>query len=129
MNAGGSGEHYKANPKYLIQFLGNSWVRLQIIALSNTKLMSNASMFHSPFQINENPNFEIFSTSKLALTTSKEEFGASGPKKMLYMNEPWKQVSDFTQISGGNYILIPSLLDQGVFGKLPFLIWSPYLFR
>ena len=68
--------------------------------------------------MNEEPKFEIFSTSKLVASTTKEEVG--GVKKPAYPNDVWRQVSEFTLIPGGNYILIPSLLQAGMFGKLSF---------
>ena len=108
-------EHYKANPKYLIHTFGNSWMRVQIISVSNPHIMVNASMYPAPFEPNQTPNFNIFSTSKLALTSTKED--VQGVKKMSYTNDAWRQVSDFTLVPGGNYILIPSTLEQGVFGN------------
>lgn len=108
-------EHYKANPKYLIHTFGNCWMRLQIISVNNPQLMVNASMYPAPFEPNQTPNFDIFSTSKLALTTTKEDY--QGVKRMSYTNDAWRQVSDFILVPGGNYILIPSVIEQGVFGK------------
>lgn len=117
-NAGGSAEHYKANPKYLFHAFGNSWIRIQIIS----ELQANASIFSSPFQPNEEPKFEIFSTSKLVASTTKEE--AAGVKKPAYTHDVWRQISEFTLIPGGNYILIPSLIDAGVFGKYCLKVFS-----
>lgn len=87
---------------------------MQITALENPGLRVNASMFSCPFQPNEVPNFQIFSTTNLITSTTKEEY--NGSKKISYTNEPWRQISDFQLIPGGNYILIPSTLEAGVFG-------------
>jgi len=102
----------------LFHAFGNAWIRLQIIPLNNPELKANASIFSSPFQLNEEPKFEIFSTSKLVASTTKEDI--MGVKKPGYTNDVWRQVSEFTLIQGGNYILIPSLLESGMFGNIFF---------
>eukprot|EP00330_Aristerostoma_sp_ATCC50986_P007862 CAMPEP_0114599392 /NCGR_PEP_ID=MMETSP0125-20121206/21928_1 /TAXON_ID=485358 ORGANISM="Aristerostoma sp., Strain ATCC 50986" /NCGR_SAMPLE_ID=MMETSP0125 /ASSEMBLY_ACC=CAM_ASM_000245 /LENGTH=197 /DNA_ID=CAMNT_0001806409 /DNA_START=1014 /DNA_END=1608 /DNA_ORIENTATION=+ len=58
-NSGGppSQQNYMKNPKYLVHFHSNTYARIGVECVNDPSVKINATMFQSPFQFHENPNF------------------------------------------------------------------------